>query len=87
MKIECLNCLAKLDELMKIFSMQAAKGTLDGLLDTIPVVHPIMPLLDLLKPHKQLVLLTVQEYKPLEFTAFPLMLGKYKNIIFHYYIF
>lgn len=60
--------------------MEAAKGTLDGLLDTIPVVHPIMPLLDLLKPHKQLVLLTVQEYKPLEFTAFPLMLGR-KGIV------
>nr|ALW82982.1 vomilenine reductase 2 [Rauvolfia tetraphylla] len=36
--------------------MQAGSGTLDGILDTVPVVHPIEPLLGLLKNHTKLVL-------------------------------
>ncbi|KAI5672611.1 hypothetical protein M9H77_12975 [Catharanthus roseus] len=36
--------------------MKAAAGTLDGIIDTVPVVHPIEPLLWLLKNHSKLVL-------------------------------
>ncbi|KAI5662469.1 hypothetical protein M9H77_21792 [Catharanthus roseus] len=36
--------------------MQAATATLDGIIDTVPVVHPIEPLLWLLKNHSKLVL-------------------------------
>ncbi|KAI5667523.1 hypothetical protein M9H77_17376 [Catharanthus roseus] len=36
--------------------MQAATATLDGIIDTVPVIHPIEPLLWLLKNHSKLVL-------------------------------
>nr|WPM01478.1 tetrahydroalstonine synthase 4B [Rauvolfia tetraphylla] len=35
--------------------MQAAAGTLDAIIDTIPVVHPLEPLLALLKPFGKLI--------------------------------
>ncbi|CAL5403142.1 unnamed protein product [Camellia sinensis] len=37
--------------------MQAAMGTMDGILDTVSAVHPLMPLLGLLKSHGKLIML------------------------------
>ncbi|GFP96220.1 geraniol dehydrogenase 1 [Phtheirospermum japonicum] len=36
--------------------MQAAAGTLDGIIDTVSAVHPLLPLVTLLKPHGKLIL-------------------------------
>ncbi|CAI0419743.1 unnamed protein product, partial [Linum tenue] len=55
--------------------MQAAMGTLDGIIDTVSAVHPIMPLIGLLKTHGKLVLVGAPE-KPLELPVFPLLMGR-----------
>ncbi|KAL8038330.1 hypothetical protein ABFX02_11G099900 [Erythranthe guttata] len=55
--------------------MQAAAGTLDGILDTVSAVHPIMPLINLLKPNGKLILVGAPE-KPLELPVFPLITGR-----------
>ncbi|KAF2295800.1 hypothetical protein GH714_034038 [Hevea brasiliensis] len=55
--------------------MQEAMGTLDGILDTVAAVHPILPLLGLLKNDGKLVLVGVPE-KPLELPVFPLIAGR-----------
>ncbi|GKU98680.1 hypothetical protein SLEP1_g11652 [Rubroshorea leprosula] len=55
--------------------IQAAMGTMDGILDTVSAVHPILPLLGLLKSHGKLVLLGVPN-KPYELPAFPLVMGR-----------
>ncbi|KAK4490251.1 hypothetical protein RD792_000912 [Penstemon davidsonii] len=55
--------------------MQAAAGTLDGIIDTVAAVHPIEPLISLLKPHGKLVLFGVPD-KPLELPVFPLLVGR-----------
>ncbi|XP_057497168.1 probable mannitol dehydrogenase [Actinidia eriantha] len=55
--------------------MQAAMGTLDGIIDTVSAVHPLIPLLGLLKCNGKLVLLGVPE-KPFEIPAFPLIIGR-----------
>ncbi|XP_057794904.1 8-hydroxygeraniol dehydrogenase-like [Salvia miltiorrhiza] len=55
--------------------MQAAAGTLDGIIDTVSAQHPLPPLLSLLKPHGKLVLVGAPE-KPLELPAFPLLMGR-----------
>uniref|UniRef100_A0A2P2LTH6 Sinapyl alcohol dehydrogenase-like protein n=1 Tax=Rhizophora mucronata TaxID=61149 RepID=A0A2P2LTH6_RHIMU len=52
--------------------MQAAIGTLDGIIDTVSAPHPILPLLGLLKTNGKLVLLGVPE-RPYELPAFPLI--------------
>ncbi|XP_065873057.1 probable mannitol dehydrogenase [Euphorbia lathyris] len=52
--------------------MKAAMGTMDGIMDTVSAMHPLMPLLDLLTPNGKLVLLGAPE-KPLELPAFPLL--------------
>ena len=49
-------------------------GTLDGIIDTVSAVHPMVPLLTLLKSHGKLVLVGAPE-KPLELPAFPLIMG------------
>lgn len=54
--------------------MQAAKGTLDGILDTVSAVHPLLPLLELLKNHGKLVLVGVPA-TPLELPVYPLTSG------------
>ncbi|VFQ86112.1 unnamed protein product [Cuscuta campestris] len=54
--------------------MQATKSTLDGIIDTVSAVHPLMPLLSLLKTNGKLVLLGLPE-KPLDLSAFPLIMG------------
>ncbi|XP_029127731.1 probable mannitol dehydrogenase [Cajanus cajan] len=55
--------------------MQAVKGTLDGIIDTVSAVHPLVPLLGLLKSHGKLVMLGAPE-KPLELPAFSLLSGR-----------
>ncbi|XP_061345858.1 probable mannitol dehydrogenase isoform X3 [Gastrolobium bilobum] len=56
--------------------MQAAVGTLDGIIDTVSAVHPLLPLIGLLKSHGKLVMVGAPE-KPLELPVFPLLLGKH----------
>lgn len=55
--------------------MQAAMGTIDYIIDTVSAVHPLTPLLALLKVNGKLVTLGLPE-KPLELPIFPLVLGK-----------
>ncbi|KAJ8640083.1 hypothetical protein MRB53_016777 [Persea americana] len=55
--------------------MEAAKGTLDGIIDTVSAVHPLLPLIDLLKSHGKLVMVGAPD-KPLELPVFPLLLGR-----------
>ncbi|KAJ8765579.1 hypothetical protein K2173_014701 [Erythroxylum novogranatense] len=56
--------------------MQGAIGTLDGIIDTVSAVHPLLPLLGLLKSHGKLVLVGIPESKPLELPVFPLLFGR-----------
>ncbi|KAM7503888.1 hypothetical protein LguiB_002792 [Lonicera macranthoides] len=55
--------------------MQAAIGTMDGILDTVSADHPILPLLGLLKAHGKLVLVGAPN-KPLQLPVFPLLMGR-----------
>ena len=61
------------------FSLQAAVGTLDGIIDTVSAVHPLLPLLGLLKSHGKLVMVGAPE-KPLELLVFPLIMGMHMMI-------
>lgn len=55
--------------------MQAANGTMDGIISTVSAVHAVTPLLLLLKPHGKMIMLggTVQ---PFELQLYPLVLGE-----------
>ncbi|KAE9450066.1 hypothetical protein C3L33_18029, partial [Rhododendron williamsianum] len=55
--------------------MQAAMGTLDGIIDTVSAVHALVPLLFLLKSHGKIIMVGAPE-KPLELPVFPLIMGK-----------
>uniref|UniRef100_A0A5B6Z5T1 Putative 10-hydroxygeraniol oxidoreductase n=1 Tax=Davidia involucrata TaxID=16924 RepID=A0A5B6Z5T1_DAVIN len=55
--------------------MQAAAGTLDGIIDTVSAAHPLLPLLGLIKAHGKLVLVGAPE-KPLELPVMPLLMGR-----------
>ncbi|KAK4844323.1 hypothetical protein QYF36_018861 [Acer negundo] len=55
--------------------MQAAVGTMDGIIDTVSAVHPILPLISLLKSQGKLVMAGVPE-KPLELPVFSLIMGR-----------
>ncbi|KAJ0660096.1 putative mannitol dehydrogenase [Helianthus annuus] len=55
--------------------MEAARGTLDGIIDTLSGDHPIAPLLNALTPHGKLVLVGAPE-SPLEVAAFSLIMGR-----------
>ncbi|XP_058081244.1 probable mannitol dehydrogenase isoform X2 [Magnolia sinica] len=55
--------------------MQAAMGTMDGIIDTVSATHPIVPLLGLLKTNGKLVMVGVPE-KPLEIPAFSMIFGR-----------
>nr|pir probable cinnamyl-alcohol dehydrogenase (EC 1.1.1.195) - tomato [Solanum lycopersicum] len=54
--------------------MQGAAGSLDGIIDTVSAIHPLLPLINLLKTHGKLVMVGAPE-KPLELPVFPLLLG------------
>ncbi|KAL2498969.1 putative cinnamyl alcohol dehydrogenase 9 [Abeliophyllum distichum] len=56
-------------------AMQAAAGTLDGIIDTVSASHPLLPLISLLKPHGKMVLVGAPE-KPLELPVFPMIIGR-----------
>ncbi|PIN23676.1 Alcohol dehydrogenase, class V [Handroanthus impetiginosus] len=53
--------------------MQAAQGTLDGIIDTVSGDHSLQPLVNLLKPHGKLILVGLPT--KLEVPVFPLILG------------
>lgn len=55
--------------------MQAVMDTLDGIIDTVSALHPLMPLMGLLKNHGKLVMVGAPE-KPLELPAFSLIGGR-----------
>ncbi|EXC35492.1 putative mannitol dehydrogenase [Morus notabilis] len=55
--------------------MQAAIGTMDGIIDTVSAVHPLVPLISLLKSHGKLIMVGAPA-KPLELPAMPLILGR-----------
>ncbi|KAJ7943762.1 putative Alcohol dehydrogenase [Quillaja saponaria] len=55
--------------------MQAVMNTMDGIIDTVSAVHPLLPLLGLLKANGKLIMLGAPE-KPLELPVFPLIQGR-----------
>jgi len=55
--------------------MQAAQGTMDGIIDTVSAMHPLLPLIGLLKLQGKLVMVGAPE-KPLELPVFPLLKGR-----------
>ncbi|KAH9712638.1 putative cinnamyl alcohol dehydrogenase 6 [Citrus sinensis] len=55
--------------------LQGAMGTLDGIIDTVSAVHPILPLLGLLKSQGKLVLVGAPD-KPLELPVISLIMGR-----------
>lgn len=55
--------------------MQAAKATMDGIIDTVSAVHPLLPLIELLKSHGKLVMLGAPD-RPVELPLFPLLMGR-----------
>lgn len=58
-----------------MLAVKAAMGTMDGIIDTVSAVHPLMPLIGLLKSQGKLVLVGAPE-KPLELPAFSLLMGE-----------
>ena len=48
---------------------------MDGIIDTVSAVHPLLPLIDLLKSHGKLVMVGAPN-RPLELPIFPLLMGK-----------
>nr|XP_043624488.1 probable mannitol dehydrogenase [Erigeron canadensis] len=55
--------------------MQAAVGTMDGVIDTVAADHSIGPLINLLKPYGKLVVVGVP-IKPLELPVIPMVMGR-----------
>ncbi|KAG4938829.1 hypothetical protein JHK86_044970 [Glycine max] len=51
-------------------------GALDGIIDTVSAVHPLLPLIGLLKSHGKIVMVDAPE-RPLELPVFPLLAGKH----------
>lgn len=56
-------------------SIQATLGTMDFIIDTVSAVHPLAPLLALLKLNGKLITVGLPN-KPLELPIFPLAMGK-----------
>ncbi|KAG0478050.1 hypothetical protein HPP92_012769 [Vanilla planifolia] len=54
--------------------MQAAMGTLDGIIDTVSAQHDVVPLIFLLKTHGKMVMVGIPP-RPLELPVFPLIMG------------
>ncbi|KAM7280271.1 hypothetical protein ACFE04_007405 [Oxalis oulophora] len=55
--------------------MKAAIGTMDFIIDTVAAVHPLYPLLSLLKVNGKLITVGLPD-KPLELPMFPLVFGR-----------
>lgn len=54
--------------------MQSAKGTMDGIINTVSASHQLAPLIYLLKAHGKMIMVGAPE-KPLELPVFPLIMG------------
>jgi len=62
-------------------------GTLDGIIDTVSAVHPLLPMIGLLKSHGKLIMLGVI-VQPLQLPEYTLIQGKQmKNISIYIYIY
>ncbi|XP_024186148.1 probable mannitol dehydrogenase isoform X1 [Rosa chinensis] len=55
--------------------IQAAIGTMDGIIDTVSANHPLLPLVGLLKSHGKLVVVGAPDQPP-ELPVFPLLMGR-----------
>ncbi|KAK9949333.1 hypothetical protein M0R45_004862 [Rubus argutus] len=55
--------------------MQAAMGTMDGIIDTVSATHPLLPFIGLLKSHGKLVMVGAPD-KPPELPVLPLLMGR-----------
>ncbi|XP_071912573.1 8-hydroxygeraniol dehydrogenase-like [Coffea arabica] len=55
--------------------MKAAMDSMDGILDTVSAVHPLLPLISLLKSHGKLVMVGAPD-RPLELPVFPMLAGR-----------
>ncbi|ONK60821.1 uncharacterized protein A4U43_C08F23050 [Asparagus officinalis] len=55
-------------------ALQAAGGTMDGIINTVSAVHSLTPLILLLKAHGKMIMVGVPD-KPLELAVFPLILA------------
>ena len=64
---------------------QGAEGSLDGIIGTVCMIHPLLPLINLLKTHGKLAMTGAPE-KPLDLPVFPQLLGIFclKSTIFVY---
>ena len=60
-----------------MFTIQVAMGTMNFIIDTVSAVHPLSPLLSLLKLNRKLITVGLLD-KPLELPIFPLVLGKFQ---------
>ncbi|KAJ0026372.1 hypothetical protein Pint_06970 [Pistacia integerrima] len=57
------------------FKFAGGRGYIDGIIDTVSAVHPLLPLLSLLKSSGKLIMVGAPE-KPLELPIFPLLMGR-----------
>ncbi|KAL6220208.1 hypothetical protein ACLB2K_007965 [Fragaria x ananassa] len=55
--------------------MQAAMGTLDGIIDTVSANHPLLPFIGMLKSQGKLVMVGAPD-KPAELPVIPLLMGR-----------
>ncbi|KAK9678826.1 hypothetical protein RND81_11G235300 [Saponaria officinalis] len=55
--------------------MQAAIGTMDGIIDTVSASHPLLPLIGLVKSHGKVVLVGAPS-EPFELPAMPMLVGR-----------
>ncbi|KAB2597544.1 mannitol dehydrogenase [Pyrus ussuriensis x Pyrus communis] len=55
--------------------LQAAKGTMDGIIDTVSAPHPLLSLTEMLKTNGKLILVGAPAQPP-ELPVFPLILGR-----------
>ncbi|KAJ4962363.1 hypothetical protein NE237_022302 [Protea cynaroides] len=55
--------------------MAAATATMDGIIDTVSTKHPLLPLINLIKPHGKIVCVGAPEQPP-ELPIFPLLMGR-----------
>ena len=64
-------------------------NTMDGIIDTVSAVHPILPLIGLLKSHGKLIMVGAPD-KPLELPIYPLLMGNFlyktNDKLFHCYM-
>ncbi|KAL9245624.1 hypothetical protein vseg_019251 [Gypsophila vaccaria] len=55
--------------------MQAAKGTMDGIIDTVSASHPLEPLIGLVKSHGKVILVGAPS-EPFELSALSVLVGR-----------